>query len=193
MSGQYLDSLINILPEFTYKSKIAVREKDNLKNVIKYERNTKSTDSILYLLSLSREKQIEFFRNLVIKKQAKEITMISEDKKRFKLFSKDQASEKFYFYNPTLLIQGEQKFLSVWGERSNVDNWRVSSIPKPFDSEISFNDTPEGFDNKTQIETPNSLINKLPKTTSELDSIKTLNFNSYFQLGMIYKESFKML
>ena len=193
LSGQYLDSLINILPEFTYKSKIALREKDNLKNVIKYERNTKSTDSILYLLSLSRDKQIEFFRNLIIEKQAKEILMISEAKKRFKLFSKDQAAEKFYFYNPALLIQGEQKFLSLWGERSNVDNWRVSSIPKPFDSEISFNDTAEGFNNKTQIETPNSLINKLPKTITELDSIKNMNFNSYFQLGMIYKESFKNL
>jgi len=193
LSGKYLDSLIRILPDFTYERKIAAREKDNLKSVIKYERTAKSTDSILYILSLSREKQIEFFRNQILKKQAKELTMISQEKKRFKLFSKNQATEKFYFYNPSLLIQGEQKFLSLWGDRSNVDNWRVSSIPKPFDSTVSFNDGSEGLNNKAKIETPNNYINKLPSSIREIDSIKNLNFNSYFQLGMIYKESFKNL
>ena len=191
LSGKYLDSLISILPDFTYESKIAAREKDNLKSVIKYERTANSTDSILYILSLSREKQIEFFRNKILKKQAKELTMISKGKKRFKFFSKNQLTEKFYFYNPSLLIQGEQKFLSIWGDRSNVDNWRVSSIPKPFNSTVSFNDGSEGLNNKTKIETPNNYINKLPSSIREIDSIKNLNFNSYFQLGMIYKESFK--
>ena len=76
-----MDSLIRILPDFTYESKIAAREKDNLKSVIKYERTAKSTDSVLYILSLSREKQIEFFRNQILKKQAKELTMISQEKK----------------------------------------------------------------------------------------------------------------
>ncbi len=193
LSGKYLDSLIRILPDFTYESKIAARERDNLDNVIKYEKIAKSTDSILYILSLTREKQIEFFRNLILEKQAKELTMINWGKKRFKLFSKNQPSEQFYFYNPSLLIQGEQKFLSIWGERSNVDNWRVSSIPKYFDSTISFNDGPQEPDKKSKIETPNNYINKLPKTKSHIDSIKDLNFNSYFQLGMIYKESFKNL
>ena len=193
LSGKYLDSLIRILPDFTYESKIAARERDNLDNVIKYEKIAKSTDSILYILSLSREKQIEFFRNLILEKQAKELTMINWGKKRFKLFSKNQPSEQFYFYNPSLLIQGEQKFLSIWGERSNVDNWRVSSIPKYFDSTISFNDGPQEPDKKSKIETPNNYINKLPKAKSHIDSIKDLNFNSYFQLGMIYKESFKNL
>ena len=193
LSGKYLDSLISILPDFTYESKVAAREKDNLKTVIKYERTANSTDSILYILSLSREKQIEFFRNQILKKQAKELTMISKGKKRFKLFSKNQSTEKFYFYNPLLLIQGEQKFLSIWGDRSNVDNWRVSSIPKPFDSRTLFNEGSDGLNNKAKIETPNNYINKLPNSIREIDSIKTLNFNSYFQLGMIYKESFKNL
>ena len=193
LSGKYLDSLISILPDFTYESKVAAREKDNLKSVIKYERTANSSDSILYILSLSREKQIEFFRNQILKKQAKELTMISKEKKRFKLFSKNQSTEKFYFYNPSLLIQGEQKFLSIWGDRSNVDNWRVSSILKPFDSTTSFNDGSDGLNNKAKIETPNNYINKLPNSIREIDSIKTLNFNSYFQLGMIYKESFKNL
>ena len=53
LSGKYLDSLIRILPDFTYESKIAARERDNLDNVIKYEKIAKSTDSILYILSLS--------------------------------------------------------------------------------------------------------------------------------------------
>ena len=130
----------------------------NLDNVIKYEKIAKSTDSILYILSLTREKQIEFFRNLILEKQAKELTMINWGKKRFKLFSKNQPSEQFYFYNPSLLIQGEQKFLSIWGERSNVDNWRVSSIPKYFDSTISFNDGPQEPYKKSKIETPNNGI-----------------------------------
>ena len=49
------------------------------------------------------------------------------------------------------------------------------------------------MNNKAKIETPNNYINKLPNSIREIDSIKTLNFNSYFQLGMIYKESFKNL
>ncbi len=192
-SGQYLDSLIKILPAFSSKSKIARREKDNLKHVIKYEGNAKSTDSILYLLSLSKEKQIEFFRNIILKKRAEELAFVSEGKKGFNLFSKNQITEKFYFYNPTLLIKGEQKFLSIWGERPNVDNWRISSIIKTFNPNLSFKGSSKELAPKRLIETPSKYVKSLPKTSREIDSIKTLNFNTYLQLGMIYKESFKNL
>lgn len=193
LSGKYLDSLIKMLPEFSLESKTARREKNNLANVITYEGNAKLTDSILAISSLSEDKQIEFFKKFIENKKAKELDLALKEEKGFKFFSKGQKANQFYFYNTNLLIRGKQKFQSFWGDLPNVDNWRVSSKVKVFNQAESFRGESKKIDRNVFIETPENYVKRLPKTPQEIDSLRTLNFNTYLQLGMIYKESFKNL
>lgn len=38
-----------------------------------------------------------------------------------------QDNKTWYFYNPTLVMQGKQDFKRTWGNRKNEDNWRRSN------------------------------------------------------------------
>ena len=51
----------------------------------------------------------------------------TEEKGIFPFFSKGAQANAFYFYNPKLVVQGQQKFLSTWGDRPNSDNWAIVS------------------------------------------------------------------
>lgn len=46
----------------------------------------------------------------------------------------------WYFYNPTVVMQGKQAFMQLWGKRKNEDNWRRSNR-----TVVAMNEA-EGFD-----------------------------------------------
>ena len=193
VAGAYLDSLLNILPEETLAKRRIQRERDNLNGVIKYEKIVHTTDSLLYLTSLDKDAQMEYFEKFIKEKEAKALAKVkTEEKGIFPFFGKPSQANAFYFYNPKLVVQGQQKFLSTWGDRPNIDNWAIasgiSSIRQQSDRvETQDQEQSEDF----FVEEPENYVNALPKTIVEIDSIKKLNQNAYLQLGMIYKESFK--
>lgn len=51
-----------------------------------------------------------------------------------------QQNKTWYFYNPTVVMQGKQAFQQQWGKRKNEDNWRRSNRT------VVAMDTGEGFD-----------------------------------------------
>lgn len=51
-----------------------------------------------------------------------------------------QNNKAWYFYNPTVVMQGKQDFVSRWGKRKNEDNWRRSNRT------VIAMDSGEGFD-----------------------------------------------
>ena len=190
-TGAYLDSLLIILPDETMEKRRTQRERDNLNGVIKYEKIVQTTDSLLYLCTLSKVAQIEYFKKHIEQKEAEALAKVAiEEKGIFPFFGK--STDAFYFYNPKLVVQGQQKFLSTWGDRPNLDNWAIASAVSSIRQ-----DSPRGVDQEqTQNETffvekPENYVSTLPQTETEIDSIKKLNHNAYLQLGMIYKESFK--
>ncbi|MEK9604256.1 MAG: hypothetical protein VW127_07530 [Flavobacteriaceae bacterium] len=193
LTGAYLDSLLSTLPDKTLTKRKIQRERDNLNGVIKYEGIAHKTDSILHLTSLDKKEQVEFFQQYINEKEAQALAKVAtEEKGIFPFFSKSSNANAFYFYNPKLVVQGQQKFLSTWGDRPNTDNWAIasaiSSIPKESDTTQDQKQEPtEAF----FVEKPENYVNALPQTDQEIDSIRRLNQNAYLQLGMIYKESFK--
>ncbi len=42
--------------------------------------------------------------------------------------STQQSGKTWYFYNPTLVMQGKEDFKKHWGSRKNADNWRRSNL-----------------------------------------------------------------
>ncbi|MDB3862538.1 hypothetical protein N9313_03095 [Flavobacteriaceae bacterium] len=190
-TGQYLDRLLPFFESSSTRYKQLKRQRDNLSDVILYEQTVKETDSILGILSLSKEAQLKYYKNYIEEKQlsAKKELEAASEKKKFQLLGRSEAS--FYFYNSNLILQGKQNYLAKWGDRPNVDNWRSAFAIE----NISQVDATEMADSKapTQIlqETPESFVGALPQTSVEQDSIRTLNHKAYLQLGMIYKEKFK--
>ncbi len=110
-----------------------------------------------------------------------------------------QSTNTFYFYNPTMVSLGKLEFKKIWGERSKDGNWRISSAKEAIannteivksDPTVAKKDKPsekviDKYDSKFYIK-------QLPQTQTEIDSIiKERNF-AYYQLGIIYKEKFKV-
>jgi tetratricopeptide (TPR) repeat protein len=108
----------------------------------------------------------------------------------------------FYFYNPTTVSFGKVEFKKIWGNRSSVGNWRLSSTAKAnVVSKDTLNSNPAQTGDKLREEENNIVIveeyttdfylKQLPSTKSTIDSIGKERNTAYYQLGVIYKEKFK--
>ena len=191
-SGNYLDK---ILPLYNPKSKVYQKiqsKRDNLEEVISYEHTRIQTDSLLRLLTMTKDQQLAFFEDFINQKQEKERIKAQQEieEKRFQLLGRSKTM--FYFYNKNQLLVGKQAYLANWGNRPNVDNWRnVSTILTLSEGTTS----KENILTKASIiqETPKHFIASLPKTDKEKDSLTLLNQKANLQLGMIYKEKFNNL
>ena len=189
-SGSFLDKLLPLFDEKTTVYKKLKRKRDNLDEVIAYEKTVQDTDSILGLIALSKSAQLAYFENYIEEKQQKVGKKLQQEnaQKRFQFLNRTKSS--FYFYNPNQLLQGKQTYLANWGNRPNVDNWRSASAIINLSLEEENGELlKEGTASIIQ-ETPESLIAELPKTEREKDSLILLNQKAYLQLGMIYKEKF---
>ncbi|MFL9830033.1 tetratricopeptide repeat protein [Flavobacterium sp. ST-87] len=113
-----------------------------------------------------------------------------------------QADNTFYFYNPTTVSFGKVAFKKNWGKRTASGYWRLSSP-----SNINTNDA---FAKDTSIIAQKEIsrdsikekevnpryqtdfyLGQLPTSKTAIDSIAKERNDSYYQLGVIYKEKFK--
>lgn len=107
------------------------------------------------------------------------------------------ASNVFYFYNPSTVAFGKIEFKKKYGNRALNGNWRATAnkTDAGIDASITDNNAAPD-DNATEVVveekyTPMYYINQLPTGKEKLDNIaKERNF-TYYQLGIIYKEKFK--
>ena len=191
-TGIYLDSLLLVLPNKSIEQKKALREKENLSDILFFENQFRETDSLITLLKFNKEQQLNFFRNFLSKKREIAIKKIQEQEttKKSKSFFLKKNKPGFYFYNPTEVLKGKQIYLSTWGRRPNIDNWRDKTIVRfeTFDkNNINSN---EYKISEIQVESPEFYVNKLPKKTI-LDSLIKKNSQAALKLGILYKEKYK--
>ena len=189
VSGSFLDKLLSLYEKSSTQYKRTDRKRENLNEVIFYEKTAQNTDSIIKLALLDKDEQLIYFENYINLKRQKEIQKLKESEKSANSQSINRLKTSFYFYNPNQLLKGKQTFLSVWGDRPNLDNWRSSdAILAP--KEFSAQDEKESDKFFVIQETPESYVSLIPKQEEEIDSLILLNQQSYLQLGMIYKEKF---
>lgn len=115
-----------------------------------------------------------------------------------KATSGKDASNTFYFYNPTTVAYGKAEFKKRWGKRNIGSNWRLSTSAADSGEEaIANNDNTTTSEEKlTEKEIPEQYktdfyLNQLPNTQKEIDEIAKERNSAYYQLGVIYKEKFK--
>jgi tetratricopeptide (TPR) repeat protein len=107
-----------------------------------------------------------------------------------------QASAKWYFYNPVSISQGMKEFQLKWGKRKLEDNWRRRNK-----SVSAFNEQPE--ENKAVEQSAESKIkdNKsrefytqhIPFTDSAKRVSQTRLIRSYYDAGQVYRNDLKDL
>jgi hypothetical protein len=189
-TGDYLDKLLPLFDESTVAHKKLKRKRENLTEVIVYEKTIQKTDSILSLLSMNQEEQLQFFQNYIDEQQSLAEKILESQSKKSQFLTQKSTQNAFYFYNPKVVLKGRQTYKANWGNRPNVDNWRQTTSIQTvlskttLDSELS---------SKKAIfiqQTPESYVTALPKKENAKDSIIRLNQKAYLQLGMIYKEKF---
>ena len=188
-SGNYLDNLLLIIDKSSKEYKKIKRKRDNLEEVIFYENTLYTTDSLIYLFSLKEKEQLRYFETYLKEKQKKDSLKLNNEIEQKQFQNLNRSKTSFYFYNPIQILKGKQNYLSRWGNRPNVDNWRNANLLLNFNS---YDKTSKERKAKIKIinETPDSYILSLPKTKKEKDSIFLINQTAYLQLGMIYKEKF---
>ena len=190
ISGTYLENLLPLFNENTIAYKKLKRKRDNLSEVIFYEKTIKETDSLIRLFSLSSDEQLSYFKKYIYQKQERQAMDLEKqnEERKFQILNSEKTS--FYFYNSNQILKGRQNYLAKWGNRPNVDNWRNATA-------ILNTDKLENVAGnlKTRAitiikETPESYVSLIPKSKTEKDSIILVNQKAYLQLGMIYKEKF---
>ena len=189
ISGNYLDNLLLLFDKNSLEYKRLERKRNNLSEVITYEKILKESDSLIRLIKMSKDQQLIYFENFIKQKQIKDSIKSQEDfqQKKYQLLNRSKAS--FYFYNPNQVSQGRQVYLENWGNRPNVDNWRSASTI------LSLNTIKTGNNQTSRVleiiqEQPESFIASLPKSKKAKDSIVNMQQKAYLQLGLIYKEKF---
>ena len=202
-AGAYYDSVLNITKnEKSRRIRKIKRKRKSLDDVIHLEGIVKKNDSLLKLISMSKEEQTNFFNNYIkeLKRKEEEAKIIAENQKtsNFSGFgnsgSKQNSAKgsKFYFYNTQTVSFGEQEFKKVWGNRSLNDNWRLSNTSSIYneEKENKYKIAEDKIDESKKYDVK-AYLEKIPSDIVKIDSIKTNRNKAYYKLGVIYKEQFK--
>lgn len=196
-AAAYYDSILQITKDDNSKRIFRLkRKRTNLNEVILHEGIVKVNDSILSLVAMSANERESFFNSHIDKlkaekeKQSKKINTGSGILLGNKS-EEQQTGGKWYFYNPQTVGFGEQEFRRIWGNRPLEDNWRLSDKSK-----INIPGLANNIDEVASVDTSELLelsfyLDKIPTNQQAIDSLKNDRDNSYYNLGVIYKEQFK--
>ena len=87
----------------------------------------------------------------------------------------------WYFYNPSAVSFGYSEFITKWGERKLEDNWRRKNKQESSSGE-------EGEDEDKDVYSQDYYLEIIPTTDSAKLATVDLIVQSFYQLGLIYKE-----
>jgi hypothetical protein len=100
----------------------------------------------------------------------------------------------FYFYNLLAVSKGKLEFKKLWGNRKKADNWRLSS-----ENNNNFGETNQEItqnEENTKSDNPNynveTYVEQIPSDSTAIDLLKLDRNFAYYQLGLIYKNKFKV-
>jgi len=152
-AGQYYDSTLVLLPPRSKEFIQITKKRDNLKDVVFYEKTAKETDSIFRLIGMTPDQQTAYFSKFIAKMKEDDAKKLAEEKKRetsgavspFDAIrnplagdfggvsaSKSKKTSDFYFYSPNAVALGKTEFKKRWGNRTLQENWRWASSTSIF-------------------------------------------------------------
>lgn len=204
-AGAYFDSTLTKIPNTTRDYFVIKRKRDNLQEVIMYEEIAEKNDSILKFVAMTDGERLDYFigytdglkAEAMLKAQQGDIAEVEQPVRINRSpgappsLGGPNPGNTFYFYNPNRVASGMADFLKTWGPRELKDNWRTD--PGNISGTRS-----EGIDEVSELIiannpqfNPQTFIDQIPTDPVEIDSISAERNNSYYRLGLIYKEKFR--
>ncbi len=202
-AGAYYDSAVSRFTNPEMKSKLAGKN-SSLKEVIKKYYLVKKNDSILMVAHMEPEQRNEYFQKYIDKlkteeeKEKKELEKkmqeanttvfatetLADGSTGFASVSTPTSGSKWYFYNTSLKQTGQSEFRRLWGDRSLVDNWRMSKQTSSLDDLKNQLLGQESAKNPRRFEVT-YYTEKIPQP-SELESLKKQRDTAELALGIMY-------
>ena len=157
--------------------------------------NTITLNDSLYSLSELEENELKTIIDAIIEEKKEEDRLAKEALKanagsRSNTNSRNQFNPmsggggKWYFYNPSAISFGYSEFITKWGERRLEDDWRRKNK-----RQIILDDEEDG--EEKDIYSQEYYMDLIPFTDSAKSATIDLIVESFYQLGLIYKEELK--
>ncbi len=207
-AGMYYDSTLVYMNPMSREYVQVKRKRNNLVDIVKYEKIARTNDSILNLVNKNDDQRRAEIEKLITQLKADDAKAqqaaqaANAPQTNTNAPSTGKASS-FYFYNTTTVQQGINDFTKKWGNRTLADNWRWSSIASTGNAaSIAANVTNNNQANATQNNNANASVydpsvarynvdfylKQIPTDSKELSKIKTDRDNAYYQLGLLYSD-----
>lgn len=170
------------------------KKKNSLNELVGLYNTISLQDSLMTLSLLDETTLLEFIENLI--EDLKEADLRAKEAvkqnagNRPTSNSRDQFNPMaggggaWYFYNPSAVSFGYSEFITKWGERKLEDNWRRKNK-----QQSSINE--DGEDEDKDVYDPDYYLSIIPTTDSAKLATVDLIVQSFYQLGLIYKEELK--
>jgi len=199
LSANYYDSAFAKISNPKLKDEMS-SIKSNLDELSKRYYLIKKNDSIIRVYAMNDAERNSFFGNYITKLKAKEAleqkaleennTVFETENKSVANFSNSFSNAgKFYFYNSSTKLSGQQEFRKIWGDRQLTDNWR--------NKQNNFKGiTEENLLGQEDAKNPerfnvNYYVNKIPKSIGRIDTLKIERDTAELFLGIAYHNDFK--
>ncbi|MDG1849878.1 MAG: tetratricopeptide repeat protein [Flavobacteriales bacterium] len=190
-SQVHYDTAITFLNQNHPDYEVLLKKRNSLNELVELY-NTISLQDSLYQLSSLDEVELKSLIENIIKEKKEEKHRAKEALKanaRIRPTSNSRNSLStitgggWYFYNPSAVSFGYSEFMTKWGERRLEDDWRRKNK-----SQVFLDEDNENQDEEQDLLSEEYYMSLIPFS----DSAKTATLNtiveSYYQLGLIYKE-----
>jgi hypothetical protein len=197
MAGDYLDSLLMVIPPNTLKHLKTTHKKRNIEDIVYLEKLIKHNDSILELVQLDSLGRIKKIKAYIEKLKQKEDEQETKTNKEKDYSQTSPAYTQFYFYNQQLVTQGRENFKKKWGDIKLADLWALSQNDN-FDEEEN-EETGHKKENDQTISSKENLpqkyridyyYNQIPTKQTTIDSLSNQTNKAHYQAGLIYYDKF---
>lgn len=193
-AGAYLDSTLNVLEPKTRRFRKITRKRNKLNDIIKYETNRQTSDSLLALMTKTPEEQASIFtRYIADLKVADSLQQQQQQKQQQSTANTSFFDSEFYFYNSAMRSRGESEFFRIWGNISKTDNWRYANQQAATETIVdTATETEQKIEKAVEVAPRYMLetyINQIPPPEAR-DSLVQVRNTAYFDAGLAYKEQF---
>ena len=194
MASSYYDSTLVVLPKDHERYEEISDRRIVLTDLVKHIQIVELQDSLRRIADMSDAARLAYLEDVIAQLEkeaqaeadAQQAFLEEQNKKQDK-----KAGGTFYFYNDAAKAVGRNDFLGRWGQRSNTDNWRLSSKSSGLGSLASTDTTSVSRNTLMALAgkgklTVEDLMKDLPLTKAAKAQSDSLVTASLYAIGRIY-------
>ena len=195
MAGDYLDSLLMVLPPNTLKHLKTTHKRRNIEDIVQLEKLIKRNDSILELVNSDSLTRISKIQKYIDHLKAAEQALKEKENLQTDYKNPQTPAGSFYFYKEALVTGGKKHFKDLWGDIPLQDLWAISGQNQFEDEAAGDTETTDNEQEQTKENIPEKYrveyyYNKIPTSKKAVDSLYKETNYAHYQAGLIYYDKF---